>query len=143
MEKKMNYRVLIFDDEKEIRQMLWELFDDRGYEVFTFPNPTLCPLNAKATCQCENGLMCSDVILSDLNMPLKNGLDFLEEQKKRGCKCKHIALMSGFLMDESIERAKSLGIKIFIKPFRMDEIFNWLDQIEKNIDPKRKLSDFF
>ena len=40
----MSYRALIFDDQKEIRQMLWALFDSRGYEVFTFPHPGLCPL---------------------------------------------------------------------------------------------------
>lgn len=32
----MNYRALIFDDEKSIRQMLWLLFDSRGYEVFSW-----------------------------------------------------------------------------------------------------------
>ncbi len=38
----MNYRALIFDDMKEIRKILWKLFDNRGYEVFTFSHPASC-----------------------------------------------------------------------------------------------------
>jgi DNA-binding NtrC family response regulator len=141
--KKMNYRVLIFDDEKGIRQMLWLLFDNRGYEVFTFPNPTLCPISKEEVCPCGDEKACSDIILSDVNMPVKNGLEFLEEQIKKGCKCNHIALMSGAFTDESVFKAKSLGVKIFKKPFKITEIINWLDQIAKDIDPERKLSDWF
>ena len=139
----MNYRVLIFDDEKVIRQMLWSLFDNRGYEVFTFPNPALCPISEEEVCQCGDEQACSDIILSDVNMPIKTGLDFLEEQIKKGCRCNHIALMSGAFTDESVSKAKSLGIKIFKKPFKITEIINWLEQIERDIDPKRKLSDWF
>ena len=139
----MNYRALIFDDEEEIRKMLWSLFDNRGYEVFTFPNPALCPLSEEEVCPCVDGQACSDIILSDVNMPIKNGLDFLEEQIKKGCRCKHIALMSGAFRDDSVSKAKSLGIKIFKKPFKIAEINNWLDQIEKDIDSERKLSDWF
>ena len=76
-------------------------------------------------------------------MPIKNGIEFLDEQIKKGCRCKHIALMSGDFTEESIVKAKSLGVKLFIKPFKVEEIFNWLNQIEGDMDPKRKLSDWF
>jgi DNA-binding response OmpR family regulator len=139
----MSYRALIFDDEKEIRNILWILFDDRGYQVFTFPHPGICPLSEEKICPCSSDEMCSDVILSDLNMPVKKGIDFLEEQIKKGCKCKHFALMSGDFSDEDVSRAKSLGVHIFKKPFNVEEISNWLDQIERDINPKRRLSDWF
>ena len=139
----MNYRVLIFDDDKEIRQMLWSLFDNREYEVFTFPNPALCPISEEEVCPCGDRQACSDIILSDINMPIKNGLVFLEEQIKKGCRCNHFALMSGAFTDESVSKSKSLGIKIFKKPFKITEIINWLDQIAKDIDPERKLSGWF
>ncbi len=139
----MNYRAVIFDDMQEIRQILWSLFDRRGYEVFTFPHPGACPLSEEKLCPCAIEESCTDVILSDMNMPVKNGLDFLEEQLAKGCRCKHFALMSGDFADEDVLRAKSLGIKIFKKPFNLREITDWLDQIENDIDPKRKLSDWF
>jgi CheY-like chemotaxis protein len=139
----MNYRALIFDDMKEIRKMLWKLFDNRGYEVFTFPHPALCPLSEQEVCPCSSEETCADVILSDGNMPIKKGINFLEEQIKKGCRCKHFGLMSGEFSEEDVSRAKSLGIKLFKKPFKLAQIINWLDQIEKDTDQKRKLSDWF
>jgi DNA-binding NtrC family response regulator len=139
----MSYRVLIFDDEKEIRKILWAICDNRGYEVFTFPHPGICPLSEEKECPCSSEEMCSDVILSDLKMPVKRGIDFLEEQIKKGCKCKHFALMSGDFSNEEMHKADSLDIRIFNKPFKLKELTDWLDQIEKDFDPKRKLSDWF
>ena len=136
----MNYRVLIFDDQKVIRQVLWSLFDDRGYEVFTFPHPGLCQLSEVNHCPCPEGQACSDVIISDVEMPFKNGMDFIEEQINKGCRCKNIALMSGAFKNKHIAKAKSLGLTLFKKPFRLADINNWLDQIEKNIDPERNLA---
>jgi DNA-binding response OmpR family regulator len=139
----MNYRALIFDDHEETRQMLWSFFDERGYEVFTFPHPAICPLNQKEVCPCPIKQSCADVILSDLNMPIKTGLLFFEEQIKKGCRCKHFALMSGAFSEDDISKGKSLGIKILKKPLEITELMDWLDQIEKHIDPKRKLSRWF
>ena len=139
----MNYRAFIFDDQKEIRQALWSLFNNRGYEVFTFPHPGACPLSKEELCRCSIEETCADLILSDVNMPIKNGLEFLEEQIKKGCRCKHFALMSGSFTDEEFYEAKSLGIKIFKKPFSVTEIINWLNEIEKDIVPTRKLANWF
>ena len=139
----MNYRALIFDDMKEIRKMLWKLFDNRGYEVFAFPHPALCPLSEQEVCPCSSEETCADVILSDENMPIKKGINFLEEQIRKGCRCKHFGLMSGEFSEEDISKAKSLGIKLFKKPFKLAQIINWLDQIEKDTDQKRKLADWF
>ena len=76
-------------------------------------------------------------------MPFKDGFAFIEEQINKGCRCNHIALMSGAFAKEHFAKANSLGITIFKKPFRLSEIKHWLDQIEKDIAPKRKLSDWF
>ena len=139
----MIYRALIFDDEEEIRKILWRLFDMRRYQVFTFPHPGICPISSEDKCQCSKGEMCADVILSDLNMPIEKGIDFLERQIKKGCKCKHFALMSGDFSNEDLSIADSLNIIIFKKPFKLKDIIVWLDKIERNIDPKRQLSNWF
>ncbi len=139
----MNYRVLIFDDEMDIRQILWLLFDNRGYEVFTFPHPDLCPISMENYCPCPDNYACADIIIADVNMPYKNGVNFIKEQIKKGCRCKNIALMSGAFTDQHIAKANELGIEIFKKPFQLEEINNWLDRVEKGIDPQRKLSDWF
>ena len=139
----MRYRALIFDDQKEVRQMMWNLFDSRGYEVFTFPHPGICPLFDERRCPCPEGQSCSGIIIADVQMPFKNGLSFLEEQISKGCRCNHIALMSGDFMKEDIIKAESLNITTFKKPFQLADIINWINQIEKDISPERKLADWF
>ena len=143
MEKKITHRVLIFDDSSGIRSLLWIFFDAKGYEVFTFPNPASCPISHKKTCPCPLEQSCSDIILSDVNMPIKKGIDFLKEQIQKGCKCKNMALMSGNFANEDIFRAEAMGLKLFKKPFRIEEIGKWVEERKKTIDPSRKLTDWF
>ena len=143
MEKKATYRILIFDDSEEIRSLLYDFFNKRGYEVFSFPNPAACPISHEKICPCPTGVACSDFILSDLNMPVQQGIDFLEEQIRKGCQCKNMALMSGDFTENDVVRAKSIGLMLLRKPFGITEILEWIESIEKTIDPDRKLSDWF
>ena len=129
--KKASYRAFVFDDDQNIRAMLWEILDQRGYEVFTFPDPGYCPLFEMAACPCPLKQSCTDIIITDLNMPVSNGLDFIETQLKKGCHCKHIALISGDLNAEALSKANKMGLKIFEKPFGLDELTEWLDKVEK------------
>ena len=143
MEKKTIYRILIFDDSAEIRSLLYDVFNKRGYEVFSFPNPAACPISHEKICPCPTGEACSDFILSDLNMPVQRGIDFLEEQIRKGCQCNNMALMSGDFTENDVLRAKSIGLKLLRKPFNITEVFEWIKGIEKTIDPDRKLTDWF
>jgi DNA-binding response OmpR family regulator len=143
MEKETRYRILIFDDSEEIRSLLYDFFNKRGYEVFSFPNPAFCPISHEKMCPCPTGEACSDLILSDLNMPLKQGIDFLEEQIRKGCQCNHMALMSGDFTENDVSRAKFIELKLLRKPFAITEILEWIESIEKTIDRDRKLTDWF
>ena len=102
MEKKKPYRILIFDDSEEIRSLLYEFFNRRQYEVFSFPNPGVCPISHEKICPCPTGEACSDFILSDLNMPVQQGIDFLEGQIRKGCQCKNMTLMSGDFTEKDV-----------------------------------------
>jgi CheY-like chemotaxis protein len=139
----MNYRSLIFDDDEMIRELLQSLFKRRGYDVVAFQHPHLFPFLNTDHCPCSGDQRCTDVIMSDLNMPFQNGLDFIEELINKGCRCSNIALMSATFEPGHFSRGKSLGLTIFNKPFHTVDIYNWLDRIEKNIAPSRKLSDLF
>ncbi len=136
----MRPRALIFDDDPLIRKMLWTVFDQRGYEILTFPDPGLCPLHLRSECRCGTGTACTDVIVSDLQMPCLKGLDFVEELRGKGCHCRHIALMSGSWSESDIARAGALSCKLFIKPFRVSEVAAWLTQVEASFDPARYLA---
>jgi len=76
-------------------------------------------------------------------MPVQRGIDFLEEQIRKGCQCNNMTLMSGDFTENDVLRAKSIGLKLLRKPFDITEVFEWIKGIEKTIDPDRKLTDWF
>jgi CheY-like chemotaxis protein len=135
-------RILIFDDDPAIRSVLSAACDRRGYEVLAFPDPGLCPLRATSRCLCEPPTICADIIISDLDMPSEKGLDFLEALLGKGCRCRHIALVSGSWSARDIARARSLGCQLFAKPFQISHITEWLDHVEREVSPSRRLHDW-
>ena len=142
MVKDSPFRAFIFDDEEDICIFLSEFLKLRGYEVFTFNHPGMCPNYNIESCGCPLRQACTDVIISDINMPISSGLDFVEKQIKKGCKCENIAIMSAYWNNDSLKRAINIGSKILQKPFSIEELIPWLEEVEKTISPTRKLSDW-
>lgn len=138
----MRKRAVIFDDERLFRVFLWDFFDRRNYEVLTFPEPGVCPLHVHPQCPCPDGTVCSDVVISDVNMFGKNGIDYIEELMRKGCKQQHFALMSGCFSDADRERAARLGCGLFDKPLEIDALTTWVESVEKMISPERRLFDW-
>jgi DNA-binding response OmpR family regulator len=137
----MRLRALVFDDDPMIRTLLWEILDGRGYQVFTFPDPGLCPLYAARECACPTIGACTDVIISDLQMPNVKGLDFVEALRAKGCHCSAIALMSGEWSEDDRRRGRDIGCALFAKPFAIADLAEWLDTVESAVKPGRELVD--
>ena len=143
MNSDLTLRVVLIEDNYAIRRLLSEIFEDRGYEIFGFSNPAICPLQLLPRCRCDPNQTCTDIIVSDLNMPNVTGLKFVENQKKKNCKCKHVALISAHWTEKDLSLAHEIGCKIFTKPFFFQEFDEWLDTVEQNITPTRKLCNWF
>jgi CheY-like chemotaxis protein len=102
--------------------MLRRIFERTGHHVFTFSAPSPC-----STCHCRIGERCADVLLSDLSMPGMRGIDFLENQRRIGCKIDTMGLMSGSWKEQDQRRARKLGCRIFSKPFDIHELYHWVN----------------
>jgi DNA-binding response OmpR family regulator len=138
----MRRRAVIFDDNDLIRRMLWYFFDHRGYEVFTFPEPGLCPLHVAQECPCPADTSCADLIISDVNMMGTNGIDYVEQLIDKGCKQRHFALISGSFSEMDLVRASKMGCKLFTKPLDIEAIQVWIESVEQGISPERLLYDW-
>jgi len=138
--KTMNLRAFVFEDNDTLRSMIVSILESRGYEVMSYSEPSLCPMSLDRECPCPLEHACADIIITDINMPNMTGLEFLENRKKNGCKVQNRAVMSGRWTDEELDEARGLGCQVFEKPFRFRDLFEWLDECEKKVDPKRRLS---
>lgn len=77
----------------------------RGFEVFTFAEPSLCPLHVVQECPCPVNSRCTHLILSDVNMSETNGIDFVERLIQKGCRQPLFALMAGTFTEADRARA--------------------------------------
>lgn len=95
-------KVLIIDDEQELREMYKQIFGAAGFEVLLAENGELGFKTAKE--QKPN------VILLDIIMPKTNGLDVLAEIKKDpDIKEIPVVLLTNLPEECSGEKAKTLG----------------------------------
>lgn len=136
-------RAFVFDDDRDTREVLRIVLEDRGYEVLAYRHPSMCPIFLDTKCPCPRDHACGDILLTDMNMPFVSGLEFIENQTRNGCKgiVQNKAVMSGAWTDELRARAKALGCRTFTKPISFGKLDLWLDERERMIDPNRKLTD--
>ncbi len=137
----MKLRAIVLEDDCTVRTLISDILQDRGYEVFDYSVPTLCPIYLYCKCTCPDEYFCTNIIITDINMPYMKGLEFIEHQRRNACKVTNIAVMSGRWTDEELEHAKRLGCHTFSKPVKIDEIKKWLNACENKLNPNNKLSN--
>lgn len=113
-----NIKVLMIDDNVELVNMVKEYFSDHA--------------NINITLEAYDGLQGIklikenqsdyDVVILDLIMPKKDGIDVLEEMKNLNINKKVIVLTS-YNTEEMIRKTSELGINYFIlKPFELSDL---------------------
>jgi CheY-like chemotaxis protein len=132
-------RVLLFEDDDIIRSALKNILDRYGYEVYDFPNPGMCPQYFSSNHDCLFDDSCSDIIISDVNMPVETGLELIKNRLASGCKIKFRALMSGDWNEYDLQYAEKIGCKVFHKPFDIEDLLEWLENCQEQIDQNRVL----
>ena len=138
----MKPRVLIFEDNGFLRSTLKDILVSKGYEVYDFSNPGMCPQYLSSNQNCLWDDSCSDIIISDVNMPVETGLEFIKNRLSLGCKIKFRALMSADWAESDLQYAQKIGCKVFQKPFDLEELLQWLENCQKQIDQNSVLSDW-
>jgi len=134
---------MLYDDDQIVLDMLKLFFVRRGYEVFDYIEPVVCPLKKNPDERCDNFHPCADVIISDYQMPKMTGLELLQKQSKKGCKVdiKMKAIMSGNSDEKIIAKCNDLGYCFFQKPFTFSKLSIWLSEQEKFFDLSQQLAE--
>ncbi len=101
-------RVLVVDDEQLILKIISDILAKEGYEVLVANNCEKAADLLKTTS--------FDVVLSDIKMPLKSGIDLLEEIKNKDPNIP-VILMTGFAsLETAVEAVQNGAFDYLIKP---------------------------
>ncbi len=125
---------VVIDDNELSRNVLADILKEKQISVTTYADPTDFLPGCGSGCHFKQN-PCCDIILTDNQMNLMNGLAFLERLGGMSCLIPrdHTAIISGDWSDEDIEKAQQLGCVIFSKPCNIEQIYSWVDSIGPDI----------
>jgi DNA-binding response OmpR family regulator len=115
-------KILVIDDERDIRDLLRYLLESKGYEVLEAGNG-------------EDGLRVfqrtpADLVMTDILMPDKEGLATIIDLKKKYPHLKIIAMSGASKSDHYLSFARKLGAdKILEKPFNLQTVMQAIEEL--------------
>jgi len=122
---------VIIDDDDGVRRMLVRFLEKRGWKVSSFRDPSQFSCTALKGESCKEAARCCDVIISDKNMPKVSGMDFFRSLQGKKCKCKNIAMLSGFWTQGELAQVRAWGYETIEKPFKITALEAWLENAER------------
>jgi two-component system, NtrC family, response regulator AtoC len=114
--------VLVVDDEPAIRQVLSAALSKAGYPVDTAGSA------AEALAKMEAASF--DVVLSDVFMPVTDGIELIKLARAKGYTCTFIMVTAFASVDSAIDAIKAGAWDYITKPLRNEEIIHRLEQID-------------
>ena len=110
-----NARILVVDDEADIRQLVQEILSEEGYEVDVAANAT----EARAACARQ----APDLVLLDIWMPDTDGISLLREWQQAQSFAAPVVMMSGHGTVETAVEATRLGAVDYVeKPLSLAKL---------------------
>ncbi|GAB4182610.1 MAG: sigma-54 dependent transcriptional regulator [Calditrichia bacterium] len=110
----MKIRILIVDDEQDALELMKELFDQHGYEVFVATNG-LEALRVLPEAE-------PDIIISDLVMPEMDGMKLLEIVHEKYPHIIMIMMTAHGTIETAVEAMRKGAKDYILKPLRLDEL---------------------
>lgn len=118
--------ILIVEDDSIYREALAKMFAKAGYAVTVAPNVQ------RALQLLEE--QCVDMVLTDLKMPGKDGLDLVRALRNRRPGSK-VIIMTGYGTRDSYFEAKALGVSGFLlKPLARDYLLWVVEKAMSRLD---------
>lgn len=117
-------RILVIDDDPQLRTLLSRYFGRRGYEVLQAEDG-----NTGLAIFREQG---ADVIITDLIMPGKEGMETIIELRQEYPDARIIAISGGGRVapEGYLQLAKGIGAaRVFSKPFELEQLKDAVDDL--------------
>jgi DNA-binding response OmpR family regulator len=111
-------RILVADDDTEMRRLVAESLRKDGYEVTEEPDGGRLLVRVAALHSFDRTVDPFDLIVSDIRMPVCSGLDIVKGLREAHCSTP-VILMTAFGDDETRAQAETLDAVLFDKPFQI------------------------
>jgi DNA-binding NtrC family response regulator len=122
--------VLIVEDEPRMRQLLIDVLPDMGFQVAAARTAEQAAAMLR-----END---ADILMLDLNLPVMDGMTFLE-QLRRDRPTMPVIILTGFGSLEDAKRAIRMDVVEFLtKPAHLGEIESALDRARRRLSPPQE-----
>ena len=114
-------RILVVDDEQSIREFLTILLEKEGYEVSTAESVSsgIERLHAEPF----------DLVMCDLKLPDGNGLEVLQNARKRQLECPFIIITAHTTPQHALDALRAGAAEYLSKPFNVDDLKIILDKL--------------
>ena len=112
-------RVLLAEDDDDMRSLLAEELRRDGYDVLEAKDGTEMELRLKSVRHCP--LRAPDVIVMDVRMPGHSGLELLAAIRQAQWTTP-VVLITGFFEPKLTAAARELDALVFAKPFDIDSL---------------------
>lgn len=107
-------RILVVDDEQRVRQAIQRVLGDAGYEVLSAEDGRQgLEMVARQT---------PDLVLVDLMMPVMDGMEFLDQARRRYPGLTSVVITGFATLDRAVEAMKQGADDFLAKPFKPGEL---------------------
>src|SRR5215470_13449405 len=132
--KTLSGTVLVADDDADIREILRDTLNSLGARTITAANGEECLDRAETEAP--------DLILLDIEMPTKNGLEALRELRQRGREMTVIMITAYGTIERAVQAMKEGAYDFITKPFDLDHIALTVGKALEREKLKRGLENF-
>lgn len=116
-------RIIYLEDEELIKESVERTVSKFIKELISFTNPI------EALDFIENSDRKFDLIITDIQMPKMNGLDFIKELKKKDLNLP-VIVITAFNTEEHLKQCEELKVdEVITKPVNLIDLFNKIENI--------------
>jgi len=132
--KTLSGTILVADDDTDIRDILKDTLNSLGARIITATNGQECLDRVEAAAP--------DLILLDIEMPIKSGLQVLQELRRRGSEMTVIMITAYGTIERAVQAMKQGAYDFITKPFDLDHIALVVEKALEREKLKRGLEHF-
>ena len=134
MEDFRSWKIVLIDDEEDIRDVMTVALEDAGYEVETAPDGTA------GLRLCEKAL--PQIVITDIRMPGLDGIQVLEAIKARLPDTEVIVATAFGEMELAIQALQLDASDFITKPINADALHLALDRAKNRFTARKQLADY-